>query len=326
MNAANQAVAIVVVSWNTRELLERCLNSMGADVEAGRAEVLVVDNGSRDGSPQLVRERFRWARLIENGRNLGFGAAVNLGAAQAVGPWLAASNADIELEPGALEALLAAARARPRAGAVVPRLVMPDGATQHSVHSFPSLRLALAFNLGAAAVVPGLGDRLCLDRYWDPERERDVDWAHGAFMLLRRAAFESAGGFDAGQWMYAEDLDLCWRLRRTGWDTRYAPAARVRHEVGAAAQKAFGETRTPRHMAAAHDWMTRRRGARRAVAYAAINAVAARARAAALAAPARALPARYRTRRERELHYAWLHGAAAARGVGALTRGGTRGR
>ena len=254
-------VTIAVVSWNTRELLERCLESMRADAEAGRAEVWVVDNASSDGSADLVRERFGWVELIASERNLGFGNAVNAVAARASAPWLAPANADIELLPGALEALLAAGRAHPEAGALAPTLIVPDGSIQHSVHAFPSLGLALAFNSGAAAVVPGLGDRLCLERRWDPVREREVDWAHGAFVLVRRAAFDAIGGFDTEQWMYAEDLDLAWRLARAGWPTRFVPRARVRHEVAAATSQRFADDeRAAQHMAAAQDWMVRRRG------------------------------------------------------------------
>ena len=196
MSSNGPPVTIAVVSWNTRELLARCLESMQADADAGLAEVWVVDNASDDGSQDLVRERFAWAELVASEQNLGFGPAVNLVAERTESAWIAASNADIELSPGALAALLAAADADPSAGSLAPRLVMPDGETQHSVHSFPSLSLALQVNLGLAALVPGLGDRLCLEGRWDPERGRRVDWAHGAFLLVRRPAFEAAGRFD----------------------------------------------------------------------------------------------------------------------------------
>src|SRR5205085_372219 len=132
-------VAVAVVSWNTRDLLARCLDSLRADAESGLAEVWVVDNASSDGSGDLVAE--------------------------------------------------------------------PYGSTQHSVHSFPLLGFTAAFNLGLHRVVPGLGDHLAIPGRWDPSRPREVDWAVGALLLVRRAAWENAGGFDPGQWMYAEDLD-----------------------------------------------------------------------------------------------------------------------
>lgn len=303
-------VLVAVVSWNTRELLARCLDSLRADAEAGLAAVTVVDNGSADGSPELVERDYDWASLVRAPRNLGYGAAVNLAAAGAGGDWIAATNADTALEPGALAALGRAGAADARAGAVAPRLLLPDGSTQHSVHPFPSVGLALAFNLGLGAGVPGLGDRFCLEGRWDPERPRAVDWAHGALLLVRRAAFDAVGGFDAGQWMYAEDLDLCWRLRGAGWTTRYEPSARVRHELSAAAEQAFGDERAERHMAAADDWMRRRRGRAASAAYAAINVAGSAARLATVRLLARRRPERWGERAALEARYLRLHARA----------------
>ena len=263
-------IAVAVVSWNTRDVLERCLRSLEPDVESGLASVWVVDNGSTDGSPELVRERFGWAKLEEPGENLGYGRAVNLVAERTDAPWLAAANADVELEPGALARLLATAR-ESGAGSVAPRLILPDGSTQHSVYGFANLPSLIAFNSGVYRLVPGLGDRLLIEGHWDPTRPREVPWALGAFLLLRREAFDAAGGFDPAQWLYAEDVDLGWRLGRAGWRTLYEPAARVHHASGAAARQAFGEQPYERWMAATYDWIERRRGRPRRVATAAIN-------------------------------------------------------
>ena len=123
------------------------VDARGRSTPGSRA-VVVVDNVSADGSAELVRERFGWAELIEAERNLGFGAAVNARVEGATTPWLAPANADVELRPGALEALLAAGRDHPEAGLLAPTLIVPGGSIQHSVHAFPSLELALAFNLG----------------------------------------------------------------------------------------------------------------------------------------------------------------------------------
>ena len=263
-------VCVAVVSWNTRDALERCLRSLEPDVRSGLAEVRVVDNGSSDGSPELVREHFGWAALEEPGENLGYGPAVNLVAEGTDTPWLVASNADVEPEPGALARLLAAGR-ESGAGAVAPRLILPDGSTQHSVYGFANYPGLIAFNSGLYRLVPGLGDRLLIEGHWDPSRPRVVPWALGAFLVIRREAFDMAGGFDPAQWLYAEDVDLGWRLRRNGWKTLYEPAARVRHASGAAARQAFGEEPYERWMAATYDWMERRRGRTRRRATAAIN-------------------------------------------------------
>ncbi|HEX2087616.1 MAG TPA: glycosyltransferase family 2 protein [Solirubrobacteraceae bacterium] len=252
-------VAVAVISFQTREQLRACLASLEGQAAApeGRAEVWVVDNGSTDGSPEMVREQFAWARLVEPGANLGYGAAVNLVAARTDTPWLAAANADVALEPGALEALLRAGREDPGAGAVAPRLILPDGRTEHGVHPFPGLLFTAAFALG---LTRPFGDQLCLEGAWDPERPRRVPWAIGAFLLLRREAWQAAGGFDERQWLFAEDLDLGWRLRRAGWATRYEPSARVRHTGSAATGAAFGDERTERWQLATYAWLLRRRG------------------------------------------------------------------
>lgn len=286
-------VTVAVVSWNTRELLGECLRSLEADVRAGRAAVWVVDNGSSDGSAELVREGFDWARLEQPGENLGFGRAVNLVAGRTESPWLVAANADVALEPGALTALLATGDSRPRAGAVAPQLVLPDGSVQHGVHPFPTLPFTVAFNLGVHRLSPSAGERLCLEGFWDHTRPRPVPWAVGALLLLRREAFDAVGGFDPEMWMYAEDIDLGWRLRAAGWETFYEPAARVRHAQGASAGQHFGEDQAAAWMAATYAWQARTRGRVTARAVGAVNVAGAAARWATFAALSRVAPGRW---------------------------------
>ncbi|HEX4110839.1 MAG TPA: glycosyltransferase family 2 protein [Solirubrobacteraceae bacterium] len=271
------ALSVVVVSWNTRALLAECLRALHPDLDAGRAEVRVVDNDSSDGSAEMVAERFPWVTLEQPGRNLGFGAAANLGARAAVGgEWIVVANADVTPHPGAIAAL--AAEPRPGVGIVAPRLLTPAGATEPSVHPFPTLGRTLAFTSGLTGPWPELGRRLALDGRWDPELARRVDWAHGALLCVRRACWEQIGGFDERQWMYAEDLDLCWRAAQAGWSTRYEPAAQVVHQGAASTRQAFGDAREQRAQASAYVWLARRRGPleARAVALANLAGVAGR--------------------------------------------------
>lgn len=267
------AVAVVVVSWNTRELLGRCLESLDGEVQAGRARVVVVDNASGDGSPELVRERFPWAELIASPENLGFGRAVNLGARELGhdAAWIAPANADVALEPGALAALLAAGDADPGAGILAPRLIRPDGSTQQSLHQFPTVGFTAAFNAGRGGRDRRWAAENCLDGAWDPDLGRRVPWAEGAFLLVRRGAWEAVGGFDEGRFMYAEDLDLGWRAARAGWATRYVPQARVHHELSAATTQAWGEERTLRWVRETYRWIAQRRGRAAAAAVGALN-------------------------------------------------------
>ncbi len=269
------AVTVAIVSWNTRELLARCLESLSAEVARGRAEVWVVDNASSDGSPELVAERFEWVRLIAAEENLGFGRAINLVARQSSSPWLATANADIALQPGALDALLATGERDPRAGALAPRLVLPDGTTQHSVFAFPTVPYSLLLATGAFRLSPTLADRLAFVGHWDTERARRVPWAIAAFLLIRRAAWDEVGGFDERQWMYAEDLDLGWRLSRAGWATRYEPRAAVEHESSASTAQLFGPELAPHWQRSTYGFIARRRGVARARAVALLNLIAA---------------------------------------------------
>jgi N-acetylglucosaminyl-diphospho-decaprenol L-rhamnosyltransferase len=295
-------VAVAVVSWNTRELLGECLRSLAREERLGRAEVWVVDNGSSDGSPELVRREFPWATLVEPGENLGFGRAVNLVAERTNSPWIAPSNSDVVLAPGALEALLAAGK-DPRVGAAAPQLILSTGRPQHSVYHFPTVSFTLLFNLGLQRLSRRWGERMCLEGFWDADRPREVDWAIGAFLIMRRAAFEAVGGFDPAQWMFAEDLDLGWRLHDEGWLTRYEPRAVVHHEAAAATGRAFADDRTARFMAATYASLVRRRGLALTWLTAAINYAGAAGRLAWMSPLAR-LSQRWRG--PRDLNRMWL--------------------
>jgi N-acetylglucosaminyl-diphospho-decaprenol L-rhamnosyltransferase len=257
---ANPQITIAVISWNTRDLLHACLSSMEADASDGLADVWVVDNGSTDESVELVRTEHPWVNLVVPGGNLGFGPAVNLVARETRTPWIAPANADIELTPKALAALLAAAEADHEAGVIAPKLMLADGTAQGSVQPFPLLGSALLMNLRLNLASERVAERLCLP--WEPDRAAHVDWATGAFLLVRREVYEQVGGFDERQWMYAEDVDLCWRVHRAGWKVRYEPSASVRHALSAAAERAFGdEERRAANMALAnYVWLARRKG------------------------------------------------------------------
>lgn len=260
MSGTDSLVTVAVVSWNTRDLLARCLESLGPEVERGRAEVWVVDNASSDGSADLVRERFGWARLIASSENLGFGRAINLVAARTASDWLAVANADVALRPGALDALLESARRDPGAAAIAPRLVLPDGSTQHSAFAFPTIPFTFLLATGAFRFARTIADRYAMPGYWNTERARRVPWAVGAFLLVRRNAWDQVGGFDERQWMYAEDLDLGWRLRRAGWATRYEPRAEVDHHSGAATVQRYGPEVAPHWQRSTYGFLARRRG------------------------------------------------------------------
>lgn len=264
-------VTVAVVSWNTRSLLAECLGSLHDDVIGGLAQVWVVDNASSDGSAEMVRDEFPWAQLIASGENVGFGSAVNEIAARTCSDWLVPANADVRVGRGALETLVAEAERHPEAAVLAPRLILPDGSTQHSVYPFPTIPFTLAYASGAIRRSNRLARYWCIDHGFEPERAREVAWAVGAFLLIRRSAWQMVGGFDQAQWMYAEDLDLGWRLNRAGWTARYVPAARVFHAESSATTQAWGHERHLRWHRSTYAWMARRRGIMIARIVAAIN-------------------------------------------------------
>jgi GT2 family glycosyltransferase len=289
------AVAIAIVSYNTRALLDECLTSLRADADAGRAEVWVVDNASTDGSADMVEGQHPWVRLIRSQENLGYGPAVNVVADTTDAPWVAPANSDLSFTPGAVQALLETGATHPEAGAVAPRLILPDGSTQQSVQPFPSVTTSLLIASRAASLSGGVRRRLYLPGAWDPDVAQDVPWATGAFLIVRREAWEQVGGFDAEQWMYAEDLDLGWRLAEAGWTTRYDPRAVVHHHESAASKVAFGGQAgvVDKWVKANNAWMVRRQGLLRTWAASGIAAAEAGLRVAALGVLARRSPERF---------------------------------
>jgi GT2 family glycosyltransferase len=275
MTAQSTKVAVAIVSWNTRDLLDRCLRSLEPEHDRGLAEVWVVDNASDDGSADMVRERFPWVHLIASDENLGFGRALNEVARRTSSEWIATANADIALRPGAIDTLLEAGARDARAGAVAPRLILTDGSTQHSVFGFPTIPFSLILATGAFRLNGTVADRMAFPGYWDMERARRVPWAIAAFLLVRRTAWDEIGGFDERQWLYAEDLDLGWRLRESGWATRYEPRAAVDHESSASTTQLFGVELAPHWQRSTYGCIARRRGVANARVVAFLNLVGA---------------------------------------------------
>ena len=185
------------------------------------------------------------------------------------------ANADIALSPGALGALLDAGARDPGAGAIAPRLLLPSGKTQHSVFAFPTVWFSFLLAIAAFRFSATIGDRMAFPGFWNSERARRVPWAVAAFLLVRRSAWDEIGGFDEGQWMYAEDLDLGWRLREAGWATRYEPRAVVEHESAASTTQLFGRELAPHWQRSTYGCIARRRGVANARAVALVNLVGA---------------------------------------------------
>jgi N-acetylglucosaminyl-diphospho-decaprenol L-rhamnosyltransferase len=233
-------LSVIVVNWNVRDLLRACLRSV-LDDWPDDVEVVVVDNASRDGSVEMVRREFPDVRLIANADNVGFGAANNQALAESEGRYVLFLNPDTEIRPGAIRRLLAFIDQRPQVACVGPKLLNPDGSTQPSRRSFPSV--ATAF-VESTVLQRRLGGLKAVSRFYrggQPEDEpQRVDWLVGACLLMRRAALDEVGPFDERFFMYSEEMDLCYRLRRAGWEVWYVPEAQVvHHEAASSSQDVF---------------------------------------------------------------------------------------
>jgi GT2 family glycosyltransferase len=240
-------ITAVVVSWNTREHLARCLDALDGAAEGVRAETVVVDNGSTDGSQAMVAAKFPRARLIQSEDNVGFGRASNVGAAAGTGRAILLLNSDCELEPGALATLLAALDADAGLGAAFARLVNADGTLQPSVHAaLPTPWTHLADVLFRSSIAyalyrtPGLKRVLLRGTLRRHAAAHEVAWGGAACVLVRRSAFEAIDGFDERFFMYMEDVDLCARLGAAGFRLRYVPEAVAVHHWGASTGKSPG--------------------------------------------------------------------------------------
>jgi N-acetylglucosaminyl-diphospho-decaprenol L-rhamnosyltransferase len=238
-------VSVVVVSYNTRDLLLRCLGALQA--HAGIPfEAIVVDNASADGSVEAVRAAFPDARLIANATNLGFSRANNLGWRAGRGELVLVLNSDCEVRPGAVAALSAVLDRRPEVAIVGPRTVSGDGRPQVSFG--PALRPLAEWRQGRLVRAVKRGDPAALaEASRRAERESEPFWVSGSCLLVRRRALEAVGGFDESFFLYEEDVDLCLRVRATGARVVYTPAAEVVHHLGRSMEKAPGLARIEYH-------------------------------------------------------------------------------
>ena len=230
-------LSVIIVSWNVRELLTRCLASLRA-AGIGSWEIIVVDNASSDGSAAMVRQHFPQVRLIANDSNLGFTHGNNQGLAASQGRYVLLLNPDTEVVGEAVATLLTFLDAHPDVGVVGPQLRYPDGSIQPSRRRFPTL--ATAFVESTVLQPLFAGSRL-LRRYYVADRPddvtQDVDWLVGACLLVRREAIAQAGPLDEGFFMYAEELDWCRRIKQAGWRIVYLPAAQVIHYEGKSSEQ-----------------------------------------------------------------------------------------
>jgi GT2 family glycosyltransferase len=228
-------LSIIIVSWNTRELLFDCLQSLQNEIRGIDAQVWVIDNASTDGSPAAVREKFPEVNLLVNTENVGFSRANNQGAAQASGKTIMFLNSDTVVKSGSVLPLLRYLQANPGAGACGPLLRNPDGSLQESCYPFPSLSRELWRLLHLDALLPYGTYRM---EGWDLRANREVQVIKGACLVVRRDVLERVGTFDPDYFMYTEEVDLCFRIHRAGWKLFWLPQSEIIHYGGQSTRQA----------------------------------------------------------------------------------------
>ena len=239
MNTKRVDLSIVIVNWNTRKLLVQCLQSLEDTVQDSSFEVWVVDNASSDDSVAMVRECFPQTHIIANSENVGFVRANNQALARCQGRYVLLLNSDTQALPGSLDKTVQFMDAHPEAGIAGVRLLNPDGTFQASYTPFPTLwrEFLTLSTLGKLLI------RLTFPSH-GPEVARGAQkiegYMEGAYLIARREAVDQVGGLDEGIFMYAEDVDWCYRFHQAGWGVWYLPQAPIIHHGGQSTKKRQG--------------------------------------------------------------------------------------
>jgi GT2 family glycosyltransferase len=226
-------LSIIILGWNDKTVIADCLRSIYRGTSNLDFEVIVSDNGSTDGSVEMIRSEFPQATVIENGANLRFAKGNNVAIAESSGEYVLILNPDTIVLEGSLEKFLAFADQHPEAGAFGCRVVNPDGSYQESGRPFPTLRgdWIAAFFLRPLAY---LSTWFIADRYvgWNGDTVRTVDWHSGCCLLVRGDLLKQLGGFDQQFFYYYEDVDLCFRVWKAGYQILFTPSATIVHLGG----------------------------------------------------------------------------------------------
>jgi len=232
-------ISVIVVSWNGREYLRDCLQSIRQTRASSVHEVIVVDNASADGSPEMVAAEFPEVRLLRMEQNLGFARANNLAFEQATGSHLALVNSDVVVHPGCLQELAAFLDDHDDVGMVGPRIIGGDGQLQRTCRCLPSVWNSLCRAVALDRLFPRYPMFSSYEmRYFGHDRVAEVEVLSGCFCMVRRKAIDEVGGLDERFFFYAEDFDWCKRFVEAGWRVTFDPRATATHFGGGSTSQA----------------------------------------------------------------------------------------
>jgi len=236
-------LSVVIVNWNTKDLLSQCIESIKSQTKRISFEIIVVDNFSSDGSSRMVENNFPDITLIKNRKNRGFGRANNQGLAKARVKYILFLNSDMTVNENCLDEMFDFMEKNPDIGASSCKLTFPDGSLQHSCREFPSFWTFFLMLIGLRYFLPNMKtfrDYLMLD--WDHSDIKEVDQIMGSFMFIRNEVLKQIGSFDERYWMYFEEVDLCLRMKKAGWKIVHYPYVSAVHFLSKSSEQ-WGEIR-----------------------------------------------------------------------------------
>ena len=226
-------LSIIIVNWNAKDLLLACLESIYQTCKEVAMEVFVIDNGSTDGSGEAVKERFPKVTLIQNQKNVGFAMANNQALRLSKGNYLLLLNPDTKAKEGSIEGLVSFMESSPEAGVVGAQLLNDDGSKQNSVANFPSL----ATELLNKSLLRWMFPKRFPGKETNSFEPIAVDSVIGACMIVRRDAMKQVGLLDEGYFLFLEETDWCYRMKKAGWKVYHLPQAEIYHFQGKSAEK-----------------------------------------------------------------------------------------
>lgn len=226
-------LSIIIVNWNTKDLLRDCLDSIYKETKNINFETFVVDNASQDKSAQMVRKNFPQVRLIQNQKNVGFSCANNQAVKLAKGKYILVLNSDTIILERALERAVQIINGRPEIGILAPKTLNKDGSIQKTIRSDPKLLTQLFFPTKIKKIFPhwkALKEYYCDD--FDYEKESEIKQAQGSFLLIKRGIIEKIGLFDEKFFIWFEEVDFCLRARKASFKILYSPDLKIIHYGG----------------------------------------------------------------------------------------------